>query len=65
MFIVVFNDVGDICMTNSIFRKHKHCDVIQKHALTIGKKAMWKVVFKHFSVLCKLYIKKDAKSKIS
>ena len=38
MFIADFNDVGDICMVNGILRKHKYHQILQRHALTSGKK---------------------------
>ena len=36
-FIGVFNDVGDICMINSILRKHKNHKIPQRRAYRLGK----------------------------
>ena len=37
MFIMVFSDVGDVCMMNSIIKKHKCYQIIQRRALSSGK----------------------------
>ena len=38
MFIAVFNDVGDIYMINSILRKHKYHQILQRRAVTSRKR---------------------------
>ena len=38
MFVVVFNDIGDIHMINSVCRKHKYHQILQRPALTSGKR---------------------------
>ena len=38
MFIAVFNAARDICMINSIHRKHKYHQILQRHALTPRKR---------------------------
>ena len=35
IFIVVFNDAGDIYMINSIHRKHKYHQILQSHAFNV------------------------------
>ena len=37
MFVAGFNDIGDIHMINSVCRKHKYHQVLQRHALILGK----------------------------
>ena len=58
MFIAVFSDVGDICMISRILRKHKYHQILQRHALSSGKRLYVEMAYKHFSGLCKLYLKK-------
>ena len=38
MFIAVFNDIGDIHMINSVCRKHKYHQILQRRALMSGKR---------------------------
>ena len=38
MFIVVFSGARDICMINSIHRKHKYHQILQRRALTSRKR---------------------------
>ena len=38
MFIAVFNGARDICMINSIHRKHKYHQILQRRALTSRKR---------------------------
>ena len=60
MFIAVFNDIWDIHMINSVCRKHKYHQILQRRALMSGKR-LWKMVYKHFSDLCKFHLKKMRK----
>ena len=48
MFIAVFNDVRDIYVTNSILRKPKYHQILQRRALTSEKKGYVEMVYKHF-----------------
>ena len=48
-------------MINSILRKHKYRQTIQRRALSKGY--MWKMVCKHFSDLCKPHLKKMRKAR--
>ena len=38
MFVAVFNDIGDIHMINSVYRKHKYHQILQRRALMSGKR---------------------------
>ena len=38
MFVAVFNDNGDIQMINSVCRKHKYHQILQRRALMYGKR---------------------------
>ena len=38
MFVAVFNDIGDIHMINSVCRKHKYHQILQRRALMSGKR---------------------------
>ena len=42
MFIAVFNDTGNICMINSILIKHKYHQILQRCALSSGKRVCGK-----------------------
>ena len=62
MFVAVFNDIGDIHMINSVCRKQKYHQILQRRALMSEKRlCAWKMVSKHFSDLCKLHLKKMRK----
>ena len=39
MFIAVFNDIGDIHMINSVCRKHKYHQILQR----LGKDYVWEM----------------------
>ena len=54
MLFAVFNDIGNIYMINSILGKHKYHQIPQIHALTSGKKAMWKIII--MNLLKHIYI---------
>ena len=63
MFIAVFNDVRDIYMINSILRKPKYHQMLQRRALTSEKKAMWRWFINTF-LTCETELKEDTKTKI-
>ena len=60
MFIVVFNDVGDNWITNSIILDNINTIRFYKDMLYIivWEKAMWEMVYKYFPDLCALYLRK-------
>ena len=62
MFIGVFGDVGEICMINSILRKHNYHQITQTGALLSGKKLCGRLFMNTFltCVNC-IYLKKMRK----
>ena len=63
MFIGVFNDVRDIYMINSILRKPKYHQILQRRASTSEKEAMWRWFIDTF-LTCETELKEDAKTEI-
>ena len=61
MFVAVFNDIGDIHMINSVCRKHKYHQILQRRALMSGKRLCGKWFINTFSDLYKLHLKKMRK----
>ena len=55
--IAVFNNIGDVCMKNSILRKHKYHQSVEKRALLSGKRLCGRCFTSTFSDLFKLYLK--------
>ena len=54
VFVAVFNDIGYIHMINSVCRKHKYHQILQRRALMSGKR-LWKInTFLHLKKMRKL-----------
>ena len=63
MFIAVFNDVRDIYMIDSILKKPKYHQILQRRASTPEKEAMWRWFIDTF-LTRETELKKDAKTEI-